>query len=133
MELTANELRIGNYLNYQGKIIKVEGIHNRTIYHSDRQFDQVGVEKYITFEPIPLTEEWLFKFGFEKDKYDYFHHIKSKIIIGHTTTDEFFEYEYLTGFQNSHTEMCELKYVHELQNLYYCLCGKELQINIKPN
>ena len=133
MELTANELRIGNYLNYQGKIIKVEGIHNRTIYHSDRQFDQVGVEKYITFEPIPLTEEWLFKFGFEKDKYDYFHHIKSKIIIGHTTTDEFFEYEYLTGFQNSHTEMCELKYVHQLQNLYYCLCGKELQINIKPN
>ena len=133
MKLTANELRIGNLVNYQGKIIKIEGIHNRTIYHSNRQVDQVGVDGYKTFEPIPLTEEWLFKFGFEKDKYDYFHHIKSKIIIGHTTTDEFFEYEYLTGFQNSHTEMCELKYVHQLQNLYYCLCGKELQINIKPN
>ena len=126
MELTANELRIGNYLNYQGKIIKVEGIHNRTIYHSDRQFDQVGVEKYITFEPIPLTEEWLLKFGFGKsDEHEY----------GSNEHDLFgFYYDY--HFNKFYLDTPEdniyipfIKYVHQLQNLYHCLCGNELQIN----
>ena len=126
MELTANELRIGNYLNYQGKIIKVEGIHNRTIYHSDRQFDQVGVEKYITFEPIPLTEEWLFKFGFGKsEEHEY----------GSNEHDLFgFYYDY--HFNKFYLDTPEdniyipfIKYVHQLQNLYHCLCGNELQIN----
>lgn len=126
MELTAQELRIGNYLNYQGKIIKVEGIHNRTIYHSDRQFDQVGVEKYITFEPIPLTEEWLFKFGFGKsEEHEY----------GSNENDLFgFYYDY--HFNRFYLDTPEdniyipfIKYVHQLQNLYHCLCGNELQIN----
>lgn len=126
MDLKAKELRIGNYLNYQGKIIKVEGIHNRTIYHSDRQFDQVGVEKYITFEPIPLTEEWLLKFGFGKsDEHEY----------GSNEHDLFgFYYDY--HFNKFYLDTPEdniyipfIKYVHQLQNLYHCLCGNELQIN----
>ena len=124
MELTANELRIGNYLNYQGKIIKVEGIHNRTIYHSDRQFDQVGVEKYITFEPIPLTEEWLLKFGFGKsDEHEY----------GSNEHDLFgFYYDY--HFNKFYLDTPEdniyipfIKYVHQLQNLYISLTNTELK------
>ena len=124
MELTANELRIGNYLNYQGKIIKVEGIHNRTIYHSDRQFDQVGVEKYITFEPIPLTEEWLLKFGFGKsDEHEY----------GSNEHDLFgFYYDY--HFNKFYLDTPEdniyipfIKYVHQLQNLYISLANTELK------
>ena len=123
MELTANELRIGNYLNYQGKIIKVEGIHNRTIYHSDRQFDQVGVEKYITFEPIPLTDEWLLKFGFGKsDEHEY----------GSNEHDLFgFYYDY--HFNKFYLDTPEdniyipfIKYVHQLQNIYFSLTNTEL-------
>ena len=125
MELTANELRIGNYLNYQGKIIKVEGIHNRTIYHSDRQFDQVGVEKYITFEPIPLTEEWLLKFGFGKsDEHEY----------GSNEHDLFgFYYDY--HFNKFYLDTPEdniyipfIKYVHQLQNIYFSLTNTELKL-----
>ena len=112
MELKAKELRIGNYLNYQGKIIKVEGIHNRTIYHSDRQFDQVGVEKYITFEPIPLTEEWLLRFGYtEKDL------SQGKIIKGRNG-----------GYIITTLSNKEIFYVHKLQNLYYELKDNELKL-----
>lgn len=125
MKLTAQELRIGNLVNYQGKIIKVEGIHNRTIYHSDRQFDQVGVDGYKTFEPIPITEEWLLKFGFGKsDEHEY----------GSNEHDLFgFYYDY--HFNKFYLDTPEdniyipfIKYVHQLQNLYISLTNTELKL-----
>lgn len=132
MELTANELRIGNLFDhFEDGVLPIEEIKKDSDgfdgYYA--VFRNNSIKCRIDFlDPIPLTEEWLLKFGFEKDKYDYFHHIKSKIIIGHTTTDEFFEYEYLTGFQDSQTEMCELKYIHQLQNLYFALNCQELKL-----
>lgn len=131
MELKANELRIGNYLNYQGKIIKVEGIHNRTIYHSDRQFDQVGVEKYITFEPIPLTEEWLLRFGFEKE-----HVTVNDIIINIYRLGDYEISIYLQGNEtqkgyylpHSLQSRAYIKYVHQIQNLYFSLTNNELKL-----
>ena len=84
--------------------------------------------KYETFnqfsqfiKPIPLTEEWLLKFGYEKD-------------------GEFFDNETRLNFwTNKNTfngiladwadkTIGEVKYIHQLQNLYYALTGSELQI-----
>ena len=128
MKLTAQELRIGNLV----QIVKYWKDFYDENYFIPKEINLDDLRAINNFKdiakPIPLTEEWLLKFGFEKDKYDYFHHIKSKIIIGHTTTDEFFEYEYLTGFQDSQTEMCELKYIHQLQNLYFALNCQELKL-----
>ena len=78
-------------------------------------------------EPIPLTEEWLVKFGFENDK-------KGLIL-------EFKNYSYSYLWFNNNSGQLRLvseggkflthdnlKYVHQLQNLYFALTGKELEI-----
>ena len=138
MELTANELRIGNLVNYQGKIIKVEGIHNRTIYHSDRQFDQVGVDGYKTFEPIPLTEEFLLENGFKEKRYEYTIPISDCGLVTLTLIphDEFpTDCSVCVSQEDGHNEdeienvfLSEIKYVHQLQNLYISLTNNELKL-----
>lgn len=64
MILKANELRIGNYLNgKQGHVIITEIRENNIVkIHDNTSIFHVGT----CLKPIPLTEEWLFKFGFEK-------------------------------------------------------------------
>lgn len=82
------------------------------------------------FEPVPLTEEWLLKFGFEKGsnetnkkcfyKRDFVFIFYSDGIGGRFSK---------CFFQSACTHtLSEIKYVHQLQNLFYALTGEELQI-----
>lgn len=79
-------------------------------------------------EPIPLTEEILLKFGFEKIKSDEYPH---KFIINKDMRDEV-EIENLNAqncFVFSHGKKfssIKIEYVHQLQNLHFSLTGKEL-------
>ena len=77
----------------------------------------------IAFEPIPLTEEWLLKFGFVnggKSDFD-----KKKLSI-HLPS---FYYTNGRTFYNSWRIMdYSVKSVHQLQNLYFALTGEELEI-----
>ena len=77
------------------------------------------------FKPIPLTEEWLLKFGFSKflNQYTLITSVHKKdfknipfIVL---YLDNKFEYDDLRFRTN-------LKYVHQLQNLYFALTGEEL-------
>ena len=52
--MNANELRTGNYILNDGVVVQADG---RTIFDI-----WSGTSK--KYEPIPLTEEWLIKFGF---------------------------------------------------------------------
>ena len=76
-------------------------------------------------KPIPLTEEWLFKFGFQIDELE---------------RDEYYIYEadHLVclykgingGYQrtiNDYDDGIELNNVHQLQNLCFALTGEELK------
>jgi hypothetical protein len=88
--------------------------------------------RYTTpFEPIPLTEEWLLKFGCEK--------VKSDIPTFSIVYGEFIEDDYehcliinLDVDNNFYIVIkgvkLILKYVHQLQNLYFALTGEELTI-----
>jgi hypothetical protein len=112
------ELRIGNLVERNGKIHEVSSIHaDDTI----RLFVKNGNYSFGCFtlkeiNPMPLTEEWLLKFGFEiTDNFqtkDRFQTHKQDGII-------WFEYGYI---------VVELNYVHQLQNLYFSLTGEELTI-----
>lgn len=74
--------------------------------------------------PIKLTEEWLLKFGFEKDEdgclcHEYpdsnckFYFVKDFIQVAKG---------YAAIFNYKH-----INYVHQLQNIYFALTGKELE------
>ena len=122
MELQNNELRIGNYIKFHNTITKVEGF---SIWDNLIQSDNFAERELKDFEPIPLTEEWLLKFGIdftsEKEWYQLTFTIKGLLFETASSMEGF---TYNLCFDN----MINIKYVHQLQNIYFCLCGEELTI-----
>lgn len=107
--INANELRIGNYGLSGGQelMITAQGI----VYLQNGEME---------FNPIPLTKEWLLKFGFDK-KFN-----KGKITV---IPNGRLNYENGRTYFNSWTIMeKQPEYVHQLQNLYFALTGEELTV-----
>ena len=123
--MKANELRIGNYIKFHNTITKVEVF---SIWDNLIQSDNFAERQLKDFEPILLTEEWLLKFGFSnREGFSY-----NEWFIGFNpiTHDWMFDICWLVGhdypfYRNGHFA---IKYVHQLQNLYFALTGEELTI-----
>lgn len=75
------------------------------------------IQGIATYEPIPLTEEWFYKFGFSKSN-GWFE--KNGI--------ELFNIADLY-FRANHPIKADVKFVHQLQNLYFALTNEELIIS----
>lgn len=118
--IDAQELRIGNL---------VKSIPNEKIYPvsiKTLRLLQSGKLNYI--EPIPITNEWLtLKFGAtEYAEGRFYLEINNKLKLAFNLGEDFFICEL---FSNSH-HFCYLNdmiFVHQLQNLYFALTGKELE------
>jgi hypothetical protein len=115
--MDAKELRIGNILNWNNE----KGLATPYI------IEQINELKYHDcFVPIELTEEWLLKFGFgEKcksagNRWQFFNGKDWFELY-----DFYDEEEKLTG-KFFYSFKFEIKYVHQLQNLYFALTGTEL-------
>ncbi len=76
------------------------------------------------YSGIPLTEEWFLVFGFNKiDKK--FHKLRFLIEEGISILDD--EWSFRITTTNTDSTHCKsIKYVHELQNIYYELQSKQL-------
>jgi len=127
--MKASELRIGNYHLY--KIVNVIGEEYWELCKTDIH-DLIFLDKKecTDYAPIPITEEWLLKlgfgefidFGYETGVFDKFPLSigfsycmnNKKVMIMHK------------GNSTSHWIMKEILHVHQLQNLYFALTGKEL-------
>ena len=107
--MNAKELRIGNY---------AKDPYNKTI-------KLVSVEKDASMlTPIPLTEEWLIKFGFKENilyrgrkrfwllDFNISRHKNKGCVVAYA------------GRAYKH-----IKHVHQLQNIYFAVTGEELTIN----
>jgi len=128
--IQANELRIGNWIY----VVDAGNFQVESLDMYDRDTDPsilVNEEYYLQrCEPIPLTEEWLLKFGFEIGG----NHISTNLttakikgfaINTYSNFDEkYWWLGYYTNSVNSH-----IKYLHQLQNLYFSLTGIELIYN----
>jgi len=119
--MEANELRINNYVYPFDDIYLVT---KKTILEDCIQVCFKDFENTNELHPIPLTEEWLLKFGFKRtNKYD-FELIKNDFHF--YTSSDFFNGN---GFICFNEFDIKIKYIHELQNLYFALTNKELIIN----
>lgn len=121
--MKANELRIGNLFvdKYTKEVISVIELTEDVITFTG---EFTGIWQA---EPIPLTEEWLLKFGGEKEYYEpdsdeYY------LIIRHDKFDITFEDEN-TIYLYISDETFPIKYVHRLQNIWFALTGEELIYN----
>lgn len=129
--MTTSELRINNYVLFSedSTVFVVNEVHESGLeVANEYECIWIGIEE---FEPIPLTEEWLVKFGFEfnggmgyKSPDNTAHWFFS---IGNGFTPAFFGSRTILsdGYKGC-------KYVHQLQNLYFALTGTELTQQQKP-
>ena len=145
--MKSNELRIGNYVfsaedNKNGEVFQID---SRGIVFVNKNGNRWQDLKNI--QPIPLTEELLLKCGFEKvknkDKEDlreYIGHTAQKAKYAIFDTDIFITKvdkrgllwrgigcDFMVLFYH---KSIPIKYLHQLQNIYFALTGQELEINL---
>lgn len=140
-------LMIGNYLTFLGETVEVVGIHHlkeRPEMYWISMKDAIDA-KMIHFKPIPLTEQWLLDFGFEKDKNDWFCFDYQAYIPAYVGIEpEIYQISYnLDSRRFSVIEKYEeltsiymgykVEFVHQLQNLYLTLTGNHLTLKNKIN
>jgi hypothetical protein len=122
MDLT--ELRIGNLVEVNGKIEKITGVIQYGLYFNCGYCPNIND----WIKPIELTDEWFGRFGFEKDDsipFGDFEYVIQYVIqckscmIGISP-----EFEFYNGIYSQY-----IKFVHQLQNLYFALTGQELKLN----
>jgi hypothetical protein len=118
--MEAKNLRIGNFVsdvNASGSFFaKVKKLDYSRCYYG--QFHSA----YSDLKPIPITEEWLIKFGFD-------------LVIKEGNQGEFRVYQlneitYNTnhGWWWMHQLTVQPKYIHELQNLFFAITDTELEL-----
>ena len=124
-----NELRLNNLVmvNYKTDLLsKVTWIQEGSInVIFDRQPDLVNgiVCSVNDLISIPLTEEWLIKFGFKKTWFGY-ENISTGIEIEPLENED---YTICINANEYHVGE-NFKYVHQLQNIYTALTNKELEL-----
>jgi len=124
--MKANELRIGNYFeDIEGRLCRVDVISR------DKEDTRItAIQGGLTFlpvKPIPLTEEWLLKFGFIDNDWAFINNgLELSWSIRRCESGErscfYLSDKFPEDFQ------IRVEYVHTLQNLYFALTGEELTI-----
>lgn len=119
----SNELRIGNLLHADreaGRFVAVAEIRETKIIVHDNDWSGL---KHDELSPIPLTPEWLRKFGFEEEKYfKGTHSFGDFSIVASDFQPVVMGYDDFVRFGKPQ------QFVHQLQNLFYALTGEELTI-----
>jgi len=117
------ELRIGNYVTFEGSVGKIETIvlslaNTGAGIGSLSQSKEITVVAYNECLPVPLTEEWLLKFGFSKIDGEW---CNGNVLVGEVEPDGY----YFSGLTDG---IVDLSFVHQLQNLAYVINGEDLVI-----
>ena len=134
-QITTSDLRLGNWLYYTKETMfpmQVYALGNDWVQldfegNESDVFENTDKEIY----PIPITKELIVKsLNSEILGDDYsvklgdYRYIYFRINNDGYISIDFFNYD-----DNSENEICDgIRYVHELQNLYHALTGKELEI-----
>ena len=140
-----NELRIGNYVLTGFMNPSPSGLHK---CFNKCEVKSIGIEKVIVTEkigrkglekhnyenlkPIPLTEEWLLKFGFIYNGWSY--NFKRYVFHSQGKNEklEFYNTEFgISKNKEVFNISYKIEYVHQLQNIYFALTNEEL--TFKPN
>jgi hypothetical protein len=124
--METKELRIGNYIH--PLLDENEVAEICYISENDLGFERLSDKEYFqgnAIKPIPLTEEWLLKFGFELEDDKIYYHLDSYEDIYITKTSYSFSIYNATHFTNIKQG---IKHVHQLQNLYFALTNEELKL-----
>jgi hypothetical protein len=129
--MNVKELRIGNYLlDGEGYEINVRGLRQNDIIYTHPVFGENCFSGCSIFQPISLTAAWLLNLGFEKAyespfrlKFDY----PTQTQIGYDFS-KMETKENMEGFRFFGQYIENVKFIHQLQNLFFALTGEELEV-----
>jgi len=134
--MNSTELRIGNLVEYCDEVVTVTGVTEENPFVNTITPDYLD---YDEITPIPLTEEWLLKFGFVlNDSTKDFHFLEMRYWVKNSVMLFFNVRCEGTSFLTGHGSMRNGEYfvstfnwgtksVHQLQNLYFALTNEELK------
>ena len=116
--MQATELRIGNFVSLNEGHIEFP--------LTEIRFQRV-ISGYYEVAPIPLTEEWLVKFGFIKGKENFgLNTYRLDDFLIESTKDGVRWHIVINDCGECGGTIIKVYYVHRLQNLYFELKNKEL-------
>lgn len=145
------ELRIGNLVLRLGEVTKIT-----SIAHSDEEeigfvgTRSSGIVTQNQIEPIPITEEWLIKLGFENWGYKIINEYEKDLeFVLHNRVEGTSDFKACLRESNYGGQIethfiikidsdiiylaYDLKYIHQLQNCFYIFLGQELTIQLKEH
>lgn len=112
-KMKANELMIGNWVRRR---------ESDTYIQVEEYF---FTEELYNYQPIAIKEDWLLKLGFEKTmSWTYAIELSGNLKLVYYLGEK----GWSIGFK-SYSDFSSVQYVHQLQNLYFALTGKELTLN----
>lgn len=120
--IQANELMLGNFVDTPDGTVKITAISYEkvaVIRKTEKGNFAVYSESLDDIQPIPLTEEILLKCGAEP-------FAGGGLILNYRRI----EYAECRQVYYDVFTSVELKYLHQLQNLFYVLAGEELEVNL---
>lgn len=131
--MEVEELRIENYVKYNGSVGYVYAISN-PLPNSANNFNNkervtlwcnglIGAN-ITEIEPIPITEELLLKCGFDEPCDGVYEHN-----YGDFEVTKEWENWWVT-WNGGSDFWFRIKHIHQLQNAYYLVTGKELEIKL---
>ena len=118
--MNSKELRIGNLVEYDDEVVTVTGVTEENPFVNTITPDYLDYEE---ITPIPIKEEWLLKFGFKKPAHVW---IGTKFWMSRGGTYDRDFYLWHCALNKNNAGLCDIRYVHQLQNLYFALTNKEL-------
>lgn len=118
--INTNELMLGNYIKLpNGRIKKVESITGVAVGYWNNKNKNYSYQLNKLIRPIPITKEILEKCGFKPSYGDYINEKGDKVY-------------HFAGYWHFDIDNCSIPffYLHQLQNLYFLITGKQLEINL---
>ena len=125
--INPNELRIGSLVNYEQTTHRILTLGQTTcesICINSKSHLDTYERPYKEYAPIPLTEEWLERFGFTYEGRTY-------MGLDEFTNQGFIvlreQDQYMFCYENANGDYVDLEIetVHQLQNLYFALTEEE--------
>ena len=128
--MNAKDFRIGNLINY--KMVdkfdeRKEWLEISEIDYDDLRIFGIKNEMNQDYQLIPLTEDWLGKFGFVKIDHHRFKIQPSQ--FGWYYTYSIHDNAFRMYVEDSVLCLNTIFNVHEIQNLYFTLTGAELVVS----
>lgn len=129
-EIEVNELRIGNIVSHSDytteyfEVLSIELLNGDYIVNTNGGKNGTWTNPIEMINKVPITEDFLLLMGFEYNQYNRLWEIDG--VSFYYDLSYFYYTEHSDYHPDDSSALLTVKYVHQLQNLYFDLMGKEL-------